>query len=90
MRTIKELLEVMLLHKDKITLGLCGLAIKLYDNDIITVEEHIRIDNYIQHNRPSAFSSISALRSRRSNYYWVRGDIKPRIKWLNKHIKLNS
>jgi hypothetical protein len=25
-----------------------------------------------------------------SGYYWKEGDIKPRIKWIQKHIKLNS
>ena len=89
-RYIKELLCIMLNNINYLRAGLCNLAnILLTDGDISGKEYYILIE-YITKNRPSKFSSISAYRNRESIYYWERGQIAPRIKWLKKHIKRNS
>lgn len=90
MRTIKELLELMLSRTDLFRFGLCQTVNKLYFTDIITVEECNLVEHYINSHRPSKFSSINAYIHRNDTYFWTKGDIKPRIKWLKKHIKLNS
>jgi hypothetical protein len=92
MRTIKELLEVMLENKDLFNKGLCYWADKLYYRNIITASERSKLKNYIDENRPFMLSSISTMCEiiKHSGYYWKEGDIKPRIKWIQKHIKLNS
>ena len=86
-RTIKELLQLMLDNVNLIEDGLCGLQTKLRCFDIITAEERFLIHNYIDHNRPSKFSSIDAFKNRGSLFYWERGAKEPRIKWLKNHIK---
>ena len=86
-RSIKELLEVMLNNQNAFTGGLCSWAGNILRLRYISAEEFNILDRYITQNRPSIWSSVSAFNSRHSSYYWRRYDIKPRIKWLKKHIK---
>lgn len=91
MRTIKELLQVMLDNQKYFTLGLCSWAKDLlYSKKLINIQEFYQLYNYVEKNRPSKFSSISAFKNRENDYYWEVKDINPRIKWLKKHIKKNS
>jgi hypothetical protein len=91
MRTIKELLELMLENKGLFTHGLCKWILLLYFNDEISRKEYLTLMNYIENNRPSILSSLNCFLSQASSaYYWKEGDIKPRIKWIQKHIKINS
>jgi hypothetical protein len=90
MRSIKELLQVMLDNQDLFTSGLCNWAIRLYYKDIISYEESKLLDSYIENNRPSKYSSLKAYKARKTWWYWPHGEIKPRLKWIKKHIKLNS
>ena len=90
MRTIKELLQIMLDRQDLFPAGLCSWAINMHHFDIITYEERIALMSYIRANRPSKYSSISAFIHKDSLFYWSYNDISPRIKWIKKHIKLNS
>jgi hypothetical protein len=85
-RSIKELLQLMLDNQNLFKEGLCSWNNELYWSCLITRREHDILRNYIRYNRPSIFSSIKAFVSRNSGYYWECGDIKPRIKWLKKHI----
>lgn len=87
MRSIKELLELMLSQKQLYRSGLCRWVQDMHSNDIISWEESDVLFLYIQANRPSAFSSINAFKCRDTPIYWKLGDIKPRLKWLEKHIK---
>jgi hypothetical protein len=90
-RPIKELLQVMLDNQHLFGEGLCRWKDRLYYwNDLITKKEHDKLGVYIHENRPSKFSSIDAFLSRDSAYYWKCDDIKPRIKWLKKHLKKNK
>ena len=86
-RGIKELFEVMLNNQKLFTKSLCSWSSRLRVNKQITLEEDIFLYRYIAENRPSKFSSHNAWLHRNYSYYWECGDIKPRIKWIKKHIK---
>ena len=86
-RSVKELLEVMLNNKKLFAGGLCSWVWFLYYYDVINLEEYMRLDVYIQENRPSIFSSKDAFKHMTSLFYWKKGNIEPRIEWINKHIK---
>ena len=85
-RTTKELLQLMLEHQDLFRLGLCRWRVALRGCKIITQEEALKLATYIDKNRPSKYSSIDAFRRRNDIFYWEPREIKPRIKWLKKHI----
>ena len=89
-RSIKELLQVMLDNQQFFDAGLCLWALHLQTRIIITWEETQKVLSYIKANRPSKWSSRAAFKYRNSEYFWTIGDIEPRLKWLEKHIKLNS
>ena len=88
-RNIKELLQLMLDNKYFFKEGLCYWKNELYLYDLITKQERATLHDYIRNNRPSMFSSIDAFFHGESGYYWKCGDVRPRIKWLKKHIKKN-
>jgi hypothetical protein len=81
MRTNKELLELMLENQQYFEDGLCGwiFTIRLWDR--ITTEEYYELKKYLSQNKPITFHRIF------SAFWWKRGDIKPRIKWIKRHIK---
>lgn len=89
-RTIKELLQLLLDNPKWFNTGLCGWVIYTFHNSDMTHHEKYMLLDYINDNRPSIWSSIDAFKCRNTNYYWKFGNITPRIKWLKKHIKLNS
>ena len=86
-RSIKELLEVMLNNQELFNGGLCSWAWHIYRDDKITLEEYRILEFYIRENRPSIFSSVDAFMHMTSLFYWEKCNIKPRIEWINKHIK---
>ena len=86
-RSIKELLQVMLANQDLFKTGLCNWSLQLEIWSIISEEEEMLLKDYIWENRPSKWSSVDAFKRRNDTYYWVCGDIQPRIKWIEKHIK---
>jgi hypothetical protein len=87
MRTEKELLQLMLERQDKFSTTLCALNGSMFHDDIITYSEYLILHSYIKNNRPSKFSSLSAFRNRNNIFYWELGNIKQRIKWINKQIE---
>lgn len=89
MRTIKELLQLMLDNPQLFDRGLCFWTNGLYGAGLIGLYELDELDDYIAKNRPSMFSSIDAYLRSNTGYYWKCGRIKPRIKWLKKHIVKN-
>ncbi len=92
MRTIKELLQIMLDNPQHFDYGLCRWAVNLYCGELITSEEYWILRNYIKVNKPFIFSSFDVLNQRISSnpYYWKVGKIEPRIEWLKKHINKNK
>lgn len=91
MRTIKELLQLMLDNQDKFESGLCSWRqnLRWFDEAYLTNDENELLCNYIKQNRPSKWSSMQAFLHSDDEYYWKYGDIKPRIKWIKEHIKKN-
>lgn len=94
MRTIKELLQVMLKRKDLFESGLCYWAAKLRRQGIISIQEEEALASYIGSNRPDYFSWTNFIENysgvsygRPSLYFFPYGKIKPRIYWIKKHIK---
>jgi hypothetical protein len=89
MRSIKELLELMLKHKNLFETGLGSWALRLYYRDIISENEYLSLDKYIRNNRPDYFSWTNFVKGydKRRGYYFPSGVIKPRIYWIKTHIK---
>ena len=89
MRTIHELLIILRDNanvtkswfglKQRIKSGLCNEISMLCDSDVITVVEFYMLNNYLINNKPITGGKY---------FYWNRYEWKPRLKWLNKHIKL--
>lgn len=90
MRSIKGLLQLMLDHQLLFSEGLCLWSYKLQLSGYITFEEDERLRTYIRNNRPSKFSSVDTYLRRNDVYYWKINEIKPRVKWLKKHIAKQS
>lgn len=86
MRSIKELLQLMLDNQQRFDYGLCHWSDALYGNGIITGSEHTKLKRYIKNNRPFLTRIVRWY----DMYWWKEGDITPRIKWIKKHIKKNS
>jgi hypothetical protein len=82
MRTTKELLEIMLENQDYFSDGLCHWIDRLYINKIISPHEKYKLKIYIEKNKPFNWRTFV-----NSAYYWKPENIKPRIKWIKKHIK---
>ena len=90
MRTIKELLELLLENQIHFSNGLCFWITSLHSYGKISNKEHQLLLFYITNSRPSKFSSWDTFKHRNKTYYWTKGNIEPRIEWIKKHIKLNS
>ena len=92
MRTIKELLQIMLDNPQHFEYGLCMWAINLCEEGLITGKERKLLKDYIKVNEPFIFSSFDVFKEKvidQSYYYWGIGKIEPRIEWLKKHINKN-
>lgn len=88
MRTIKELLQVMLQHKDLFETGMCYWVGTLDRQGIITESEAEALFEYIRGNRPDYFSWTNFVKGYNPEaYFFPYGKIKPRIYWIKRHIK---
>jgi len=83
MRTRKEILQLLLDNINLLQLGLCGLAWRLDNLRMISLEECLDIREYIKSQRPKKTY-------KGYDYYWMPGNVKPRINWLKKHIEINT
>ena len=91
MRSIKELLQVMLQHKDLFETGMCLWVGRLNEKYIITESEAETLFEYFRSNRLNYFSWSNFIRGHKSIvYFFPSGKIKPRIYWIKRHIKKNS
>lgn len=81
MRKTRELLEIMLENKHHFRMGLCGLASYLEGFGIFDRHERMIVTYYIGNHRPFNFQTIMG-----NAFYWKRGKLNPRVKWLKKHI----
>ena len=85
-RTIAELLELMIENQDYFYQGLCVWARQMFHAKLMSSDECNILYDYIQANRPSAFSSWDAFKHRKKRFYWTIDEIHPRIEWINQHF----
>jgi hypothetical protein len=78
MRTIPELLRLMLENKRCFRTGLCSWERHLFYQNIITEDESILLHKYREENAPE--NSIGL-------FYWNAFMIEPRIDWINEQLK---
>ena len=64
--------------------GLCNIAAYLHAGEILTQLEHGLFMEYIWRNRPFR---ARLLQLNQYDFFWKPGYKKPRLKWLDKHIK---
>ena len=81
MRTTRELLIILKKNIQLLQTGLCMLASQLEYYDTITDEECEYLREYIYDNIPKDRNLDIGL------YYWPKGDLKSRLKYLNSHIR---
>lgn len=92
-RPISQLLQLVLNNFNSNCSGLCINISNLYYNDIITWEENIKLKDYVRENRPkyNFFSAkFNGVNPPENMFFWEPFEVKPRIKWLKKHIKINK
>jgi hypothetical protein len=77
MRTIKELLQLMLEHQDLFETGLCWWARRMVDFGIITESEDNILIDYIEDSEPENIFT----------HWWTVGELQPRIDWINEQIE---
>lgn len=88
MRTIKELLELMLDNKQCFGGGLCDWNIKLYTKSLINANEHTLLLEFIKRNRETSYLPLQDFWYKSKGlYYWKPGKITPRIHWIKYQIK---
>ena len=63
--------------------GLCGIIYHLFRENKISFEDYKLLKMYVNKHIP--ITSIPRLLY--TGYYWKPYEVKPRIKWLEKHIK---
>jgi hypothetical protein len=86
MRSIKELLKILLeqiKNRDNVK-SLCFLYEDLYQEGILNFDESMLLDYYMENNTPTTWYIIIG-----NEFWWKPFKMKPRIKWLKKHIKKN-
>lgn len=90
MRTVKELLELMLANKKHFRSGLCIWSKFLCcGEDIISDKEHTLLYEYIKNNPPKndIIDKIYNIKNDSSMYYWTFDKLYPRVRWIKQHIK---
>jgi hypothetical protein len=79
-RSISEILHI-LSKSDYLSYGLCVAAPRLYLEDKISKKEHWLLRKYISMHIPENCHSV---------YWWPKGEVQPRLDWINSHIILNN
>lgn len=64
--------------------GLCLLLTKLYQDDILSLEESLRLKHNIWKNKPSPTLHSELYYNDSNIYWWPKGEIEQRIKFLQK------
>lgn len=79
-RSVKELLRVMLDNQKLFRDGLCSWVNYLRYSELITYEERLRLNYFINQNKPTIVSKYS-------RYWFPKGEIQPRLDWINYHLQ---
>lgn len=79
----------MLKREEYFNSGLCFWVSRMLLEEEISPRQRTLAHEYIKSNKPSNFWDMSRIFNQPQNvYYWKEGDIKPRIKWLRKHVDI--
>lgn len=81
-RSILELLKLLLSNIDMLEKGLCHLALKLCVRNYMFLKELEVLKQYFANNMPGVFKE--------GDYWWPKGEVQPRLDWINSHIILNN
>lgn len=100
MKTIKQVLQLILEEIENTTLwdysGMCSIVSELSRHNQITLEEKYLFDHYWneyafnRENKVFYYNSLDKTSSYTDTYGWKPHNMTPRVKWLKKHIKLNT
>lgn len=82
-RTDRELLIILRDNIDLLETGLCYLALDCQRELLISKAEEYKIIKYIHNHKPKKTWNTNS-------YYWQPRLKPPRLRWLNKRIKLLS
>lgn len=74
-----KVFKLMLVNKRYFNSGLCGWLSTLGCTDLITIDEHILARDYLTYKAPNTIIT-------NTGFWWKKGIIEPRIKWLRYHI----
>ncbi len=83
-RSVYILLHIALNNTHHFKHGLCVWYLRLYHMGVINSAELDKILNYIKNNKPFLAKILN------KSFYWESDNIKPRIKWIQKHIELHN
>lgn len=89
MRSIKELLIVLLENKKLFRYGLCRWSSDLFYDNIISYEECMLLRQYIDNNRPKNdfIDKLCTIGRNNDAFYWTEGLLYPRVRWIKQQIK---
>ncbi len=79
MKTGKELGEVLLDNQELFIHGLCDWVMKIKRKRLITWDEAELIIKTLHNNKPKDILN--------GEFYWVKGDIEPRLEWIKGNLK---
>jgi hypothetical protein len=80
MRTIKELLQLILEHQGYFETCLCKWIEELYIENIIEFEEWNSLNKYIMKQRPITKPVWDV--------WWPKRELQPRINWINQQLEI--
>lgn len=85
MRSTKELLTIVSQNMYRFRSGLCSIIGKLEWEGSISQDEYHHLKKYLKEHRPFNVYTITD-----DAYYWKKGELTPRMRWLKRHIRRNK
>jgi len=88
----KKLLELFTQHKVHFKWGLCGFIIKIHNFNVITLDEYLKLDEFVINNSPRkvktrVWYSLFRKTNRCSMYFFKKGCYWRRLRWLKFLVK---
>jgi hypothetical protein len=74
-KELVRLFQIMLSHPEKMGTGLCSWNHFMYDFGYFSQEEYLLVLEYIRAHKLKAV------------FWWDRGELEPRVQWLEEQIK---
>lgn len=85
-RPIVELLVILKQKEHLFELGICGWVHRLHEYKIINSEELDSLLEYVWENDPRWLTNLLGITKKGKGFYWQSEEIKPRLKWIDRHI----